>query len=73
MMITLIIPPETTITERRHALARAKQEFHRARMAVRATIRSGDLRGYAHARRGLKRAREKVRAWDAVQRVNQVA
>jgi len=72
-MITLIIPPETTTIERRHALARAKQNFHRARMQVGASIRNGDLRAYSHARKGLKRAREMVRAWSAVQSVGDAA
>jgi len=72
-MITLIIPPQTPESERRKALAKAKQQFHRARMQVSATIRKGDLRAYAHARRGLKRSREMVRAWSAVQSVGDAA
>jgi len=72
-MITLIIPQETPAGERRKALAKAKQNFHRAKMHVGAAIREGDLRGYAHAQKALKRSREMVRAWNAVQEHGQVA
>jgi len=72
-MITLIIPPETPTAERRNALAKAKRNFHRAKMHVGAALHAGDLRAYAHARKTLKRAREMVRAWTAIQQTGRAA
>ena len=71
--LILCIPPTVPVDDRRKALARAKQEFHRAKMLVGTAIRNQSIPELRHAKKALKRARVVVRAWSAVQRTGEAA
>jgi len=73
MSITIVIPESVSTDERRKALARARQEFHRAQMQVGKAKRSRNLRAYSHALKAMRRAREVVRAWGAIQQTGRAA